>query len=197
MKQYRLLLWLLVMSAPLLAQQKVSFRGRVVRGGSFVKPIGNGLVFAVRSEKGDFMVRVEKPARGEKTGGDNLASCVTPPYHGPNALDIEGWELANDRTTAELAEAKTRTFRFVTNEADQKKACREMELEVYGPEKRSSDGTIVVGDEKFRAPAMGKGVLRIVKYRVQGGGAGKSPEIEWLSFRAEVELAVKRTRSIR
>jgi len=190
-KPHRLLLLLMFMSAPFLGQQKVAFSGRVAQGESFVKPIGKGLAFAVRSQNGHFTISVEKSARAGKAGGDNLASCVTPPYHGPNALTIEGWELGSERTKEEMAEAKRRMFQFVMNEADQKEACDEMKLEVYGPEKRNSDGTIVLGHENYRAPAMGKGVLRIVNYQLHGGGTDKSPEVDWLSFRAEIELPVK------
>lgn len=175
------------MIAPLLGQQRIAFSGRVTRGGSFIKPIGNGLVLAVRSENGDFTIRVEKAEKQSSSSQENFASCVTPPYHGPNALEIAAWELGKEKTEAELAENKARKFQFVMNEADQKKACDEMEREVYGPAKRSGDGTIVLGDENYRTPMMGKGVLRIVKYQLQDGGA-KDPEIESLSFRAEIEL---------
>ncbi len=190
MKLHRLLLCMLVMSTPLLAQQRITFSGRVSRGQSFVRPIGHGLVFEVRSENDDFTLSVARSASVGKAGGDNLARCVTPPFHGPNALEINGWELGNDRTRPELAEAKTRKFQFVMNEADQKKACQEMQAEVYGPAKQSSDGRIV-GDKNYRAPRMGKGVLRIVNYELQAGGEGKAPEIRWMSFRGEIELPAR------
>ncbi len=90
-------------------------QGHVVRGEKFQKDIGNGLVFElVPNDEGWYISVV--PAAGK---ADYDFTLSTPPFHGDNPTNVEGWQFGNASGTipADAAQSE-RDFSFVTSNAD-------------------------------------------------------------------------------
>ena len=99
-------------SQPLVqATSSIQFTGHVARGEKFQKDIGNDLVFQlVPIEYGWYINIVSKSEKGAY--GFTLA---TPPFHGVNPTQIEGWHFA---VPAPNAPQREREFLFVLNNKD-------------------------------------------------------------------------------
>ncbi len=175
----------LLVSASTLAQQTVDFSGTVKAGESYKHAIGHGLMFVVRPEDGDFTLGVEPAAHDN----DNFARCVTPPFHGPNPIDLLAWQFADAKqgkmSGAEPAALKHRQFQFVLNAADQKKACDELDAVLYQPPTISKDGSAQLGKPGYHEPPLGIGRVTIEKAEAS---QSPQPALEWVRFNVHIEF---------
>jgi len=175
------LLVLLYLSLPLLAQT-VSLAGTVKAGETCSQPIGHGLTLLVTTTS------IEVRGVGEK----NFAACVTPPYHGPNPLDIEPWEFVDKDNhplpDSQLQEELTRDFSFALSAADDEKACKELNVVLYTPPRTLQDGTVEYGNPGYREPPMGKGTVTLSHVTLDHLGKGETPQVSSFQFSARIDL---------
>ena len=103
-----------------------TFSGHVTRGQFYTHEIVKGLIFCLRPStswhKNDgWEIVISDTTDDKRNQGFN--GIVTPPFHGMNPIDIEGWHFRNDKNTAENdgsvnAPQKIREFNFVINRND-------------------------------------------------------------------------------
>jgi hypothetical protein len=103
-----------------------TFSGHVARGQVYTHEIVKGLIFCLRPNtlfhKNDGWKIVINDTMDDN-GEAGFNGIVTPPFHGTNAIDIEGSDFRNDKNTAENdgsgnAPQKIRKFNFVLNRSD-------------------------------------------------------------------------------
>ncbi len=148
--------------------QTVRFSGRVQTGQPYLRAIVRRLVLEVTTE--GIAVR---PLSG--AAGDNYAACATPPAHGPNSLDIEGWHF--DPARSEGAPGLRREFQFALTARSDKMECRLAEA-LYRDDQ-------VPG---YRAQRLGSGVLTLSDVKLSASGE----EVASFRFVAAVKLPRKR-----
>lgn len=99
----------------------VQFARHIIRNQVFEKDLGNNLVFRLTPNSNGWDADiVSKNAKQDDYG---FASIATPPFHGINALQIEGWHFRNTDNTAPNdgsinAPREKRNFSFVLNKVD-------------------------------------------------------------------------------
>lgn len=99
----------------------ISFRGHVVRNEVFQKDLENNMIFKLTPDENGWNVDIVSKDSGREDYG--FASIATPPFHGVNSLQIEGWHFRNEGNTAANdgsvnAPQDTRDFSFVLNKSD-------------------------------------------------------------------------------
>jgi len=186
----RLLLVMTMLLTPAMAQQKIQFSGAVRGTEIFRKDIGHGLVFVIGPPPGDdpddqgFAIQIQPAGQAQP---DNYLRCVTLPAHGPTAADLPASQFVNDSNEqlpdAELAPLRTRDLQFVLNSADQKKACDELDAELYGPQRVDpKTGAIVMGDPGYKAPLLGSAKVALKNIEIADLGQAKKAVLKSLTF---------------
>lgn len=121
----------------------------------------------------------------------NFAGIVTPPFHGPNTLDLEAWHFRNaDNTGPNRGDVNVpqedRDFEFVLTSPEYRVAASALDV-VLWPGDRSQaaqDSAQAVWDALPR----GSGVLKVTGKKLGGLVQGQRPWFESLRF--EVELRI-------
>lgn len=156
------------------------YSGSVRADHPYVHDIGRGLVLFVTTSS------IEVHAASAGSAADNYANCVTPPYHGPNALDLQPWEFAATQTNYPNYPRLERKFQFTLNAADNKAACDELSAALYGPQTMEKDGTVLIGKPDYKPPPLGTGVLTISKIELSQPKSGQEARIKSFRFVADI-----------
>jgi len=175
--------------ASLLAQQKVNFSGTLEAGKTYTHAIGHGLMFVVRPQDGDFTMGVVQISHDQ----DDLAACVTPPYHGPGPMSLLGWQFADAQRgrlpAGESTMLKKREFKFVLTAADSKKSCDELDAVLYLPAHKEKDGSLRLGTRDYQEPPLGLAQVTIENAELSHS---EPPVIQSLRFRVQIEFPKRR-----
>jgi hypothetical protein len=105
--------------------------------------------------------------------GDNFAAVATSPFHGVNALEVEGWHF-DPRVNAPQ---RVREFEFVLNERDWQMLMTALNSN-YDPAKALSG---------VRKITLGHGTWTITRMARSIGADGKSV-FRWIDFRLSLEI---------
>ncbi|HUI55523.1 MAG TPA: hypothetical protein VLY04_11155 [Bryobacteraceae bacterium] len=182
--------------APLAAQQKMQLSGAVRGTEAFRKDIGHGLMFVIEPAPGDdsddrgFVIQIQPAGQAQP---DDYVRCVTLPAHGPTAADLPASEFVNGANEqlpeTELAPLRTRELQFVLNTADQKKACDELDAELYGPQRVDpKTGAIVMGDPGYKGPPLGSAKVVLKNIELANLGKDKKAILKSLTFEVVIEF---------
>ena len=169
---------LLLICASVGAQQ-LHVEGSVQSHKPSIQSLGRGLVLVVTTDSIEVQLAPYQPA------GSNLAQCVTPPFHGPNAIYLDAWLFDPQRNDAEAAHR--REFSFTTKAADDKRACDELEVVLYEPPVKVN-GVSTIGTPGYKEPALGHGVLTLSNIRFSRPVSAQDSEIISFNFSAEITL---------
>lgn len=168
----------------------IRFIGEVVRGQTFEKEIGRGLVLRLTPGSGevaDWTISI-----GDKTDPESdFTSVVNSPYRGIiNHIYIAGWHLRNADNSGPNdgsinAPGNTRKFFFVLNKADAEEAARLLDKILWPATERGweeLDKNLALHE----AIPKGEGVLTIMDMELGNLAVGEQAWIEEMKF--EVEL---------
>lgn len=163
----------------------VVFEGEVARPQTYEHPIRDSLVFQVRIEGGDWIIWIGETAHLD----DDFARVVTPPLHGPHALDVMGWHFRNADNTGPgdgggNAPPKLREFDFVTNRRDYDRAWSALDCFYID----CNDLTTEQWNERYRTGPLGSGSLTFRELELDHLGAGQTPSVRRFSFKVELHL---------
>lgn len=115
-----------------------------------------------------------------QAGRDENLARLTPPLHGPNPCDIEGWHFRNaDNTGPNEAgdgnvNAPQREREFLFSPA--------VGVTIGGPDAQAA----VSSQEVEAVGRFGRGTLTIGDYRLRGLEPGQPPEFAWMRYAAEL-----------
>jgi len=160
------------------------FQSRISRGSIRVFPVGaRELIFRLTPDEYGWTVEMY-PAGYRDLNGDGLASIATPPYHGVNPLQIEGWHFRNARNTAPndgsvSAPQTQREFWFVLTKAD-------AQTVAYAYDQYNRGKT---PDFSPNVP-MGKGELVILNLKLGNLVPGSRAWIESMDFSVTLEFPI-------
>ncbi len=172
----RLALLSLVALLPLtssLSGRTFRFSDEVHKGGNVDREIGSGLHFCLIPLVGvgrnsGWIIRVGPSCRRE---APDFSGVVTPPFHGPNALEIQAWYFDPGAN----APHDLHEFQFVLNEADYDLAMRVLNNRA---ERESA---------KLATAAKGQGSLTITGRRMSASDGS----IDWIRFTVRLEWPKK------
>ena len=121
----------------------------------------------------------------------NFAGIVTPPFHGPNPLDIEAWHFRNADNTGPNrgdvpAPQAEREFEFVLTSPDYRVAASALDVVLWPGERSQAaqDSAQAVWDALRR----GTGVLKVTGMELGGLAEGGRPWFESMRFEVELQL---------
>ena len=153
--------------------QTASFQGTVKRGERFQHDLWDGL----RLELDPTDLGWEIVVRDTTRAAENLAR-LTPPLHGPNPTDIEGWHFRNQANTT-------------PNQGDVNVPQQErwfiFSREVGRSIQPADAATEVTEDEVERVRAQGRGALTIEDMVLSPPKRGEKAAIESMRFRIAIE----------
>jgi len=111
----------------------------------------------------------------------SFASVVTPPFHGPNPLNIMGWHFRDSTGTAP---GRERDFDFVLNDADQRAAASALDLILWPGDRglAAQDSAQAVWDNLPRG--QGKFKIKDVELVRVPAGSTDPPQIARMTFSA-------------
>jgi hypothetical protein len=98
--------------------------GILRQGERFQRAIGGGLFLRLVPQDGGWGMEIGPP-------GTDFASVVTPPFHGPNALQIYGWHFTRQGRGLGLGERERRHVQFVLSRAALAKEEHDLEGMLY------------------------------------------------------------------
>jgi hypothetical protein len=150
-----------------------SFVGRMVAGQSFARELGNKLFFCLTPESarsGDTVAWAVLIGPRCALPADNFASVVTPPLHGPNALDIAAWHFDPDVNAPQYL----RSFRFVLTKAD-------YDL-MFGLLRDRAAGNVLAAMD---ARGKGEGMVSILDLKRHKTATGEAA-FDWIEFEADL-----------
>lgn len=98
--------------------------GILRQGERFQHPIGGGLFLRLVPQDGGWGIEIGPPDA-------DFASVVTPPFHGPNALQILGWHFTLQGRVLGLGEGERRRMQFVLSRAALAKEEHDLEGMLY------------------------------------------------------------------
>jgi hypothetical protein len=169
-----------------LPAQEQRFTGSVKAGESYVHDLGRGLALVVTTSS------IAIQAFPLHEGGHDFIGCVTPPYHGPHATEIQAAQFVDEQnqplTGVELEDSRARDFKFTLSAGDDKAACENLETASRNPPRILADGTLVYGTPGYQFPPLGSGRVRLLEIKLSSLGPGKHAEIRSLSFEASIRL---------
>lgn len=169
-----------------LSDQVLKFGGEVSREQVFEYKIGPNLYFQLRPTGYGWKVWI-----GNKSQPfDNYVGVVTPPYHGMNAIYIEGWHFRNSDNTGpnvpgeKLVNApqKVRRFYFILNEEDHQIAYNSLNLQLFPEEEHEQIW------KKREQLEPREGQLTITKLELGNLVPGEDAWIENMEFEVELSL---------
>lgn len=144
--------------------RSVRFDSVAVRGTAYAHPITAELEFRLVPIEYGWLIWIGHPARPDA----NYAAIVTPPFHGPNPLVIEGWHLRNADNSGPNAPGEknvnvpqeTRSFVFALNSGDYARAQDALDLMLW-PQPHHSEAEIRLARESWEAIDRAEGVFTI------------------------------------
>jgi hypothetical protein len=161
-------------SPPWGLEKPTYIKGEVSQGQAFEYPIGNGLRLTLTPmpDADEWNIQV---ASGD---GDDYSTCVTPPFHGPNARQIMGWHFQAGQEMTPGAVGQKRWIEFVLSSEDHEAECKNLETGLYGKDRDWSNwGTHISGRCWFRPLTV-----------ELDDGKGNEQGIKLLTFDAECAL---------
>ena len=180
-------------SAPLPAAAEESsgatkFSGSVARGESFAQALPGGLELQLRPAERGWRIWVSDPGRPIR----DYAAIATPPFHGPNALVIEGWHFRNDDNSGPNEPGpknlnppqRGRGFFFVPTEADYFAAQAALAVALW-PAGRS-EAEVQAAGEDIQRIEKAEAILHVEKLELGNLILGKRAWIERMSFTVEL-----------
>jgi hypothetical protein len=179
--------------------QKVTFTGHASKGQLFSRRIADNLVFELRptaffgDEIGAWTIWVGDPRRGD----EGYASVVTPPFHGPNDLDLFGSYFRNADNSGPNdgsvnAPGVVRHFKFVADHAAYEEAGSLLECLLRGCAEMDFRDADAAYDSVVRDS--GTGTLTITDLKLGNLIVGQFPSIESITFIATLELPAQHVR---
>lgn len=170
----------------------LKFKGEVRRGQVFERSIDRRLTFRLNPDEYGWEIWI-----GDKTKPDrNYCAIITPPYHGINALDIEGWHFRSSDNSASVeargnnvnAPQEIRRFFFVLNEAGYLKASHALQRLLW-PYSYTASETEEAREAYDRIKKM-TGRLRIRSKELGNLKGGGRAWIERMRFEVEIGSAL-------
>lgn len=160
--------------------QQQHFSGAVRTSETYSHDLGRGLVLIVTTSS------IEVQSLPGARGGANYAGCVTPPFHGPNALDLQAWQFTSP--SQEQFVGPRREFQFALNAADDKADCAELNRVLYGSQTTSTKGAHTGNAPPFRAHPLGSGVVTLSNVQLNHPESTRDAKISSFSFVANITL---------
>ena len=162
------------------ARTRFRFTGTIQRGKKFARPLGDHLTFVLAPMEDGWGIQV----LDERLKYDTAR--LTPPFHGPNPVQIAGWHFRNrDNTGPNVGDMnfpqKIREFIF---------SPRFEQMIENGDDRYWNDPELVC-----EAARDGHGVLTIVRMRLGNLVPAQQAWIEEMQFRAEIVMNDSRGRS--
>ena len=154
---------------------ETTITGKVKKGEAFERTFGPGLIFSLQPTPLGWTITVRERGRDEDL------SRLTPPFHFvPNPRDLEGWHFRNADNTG-LNEAGAKNVNAPGEE-------REF---IFSPEVgRSIQGADAKAapteDEVEKVRAYGRGLLKIIEYRLNNLEVGQQAGFEWIRFEVTI-----------
>ena len=186
--------FLALLALLVIAQPRLHVAGTLRAGEAFRKDIGRGLILVLTPNDGldsGWTIEVQPADKS-----DDFMRCVTLPIHGPTQAHILASQFVDDENEKlpepALAEQKKRELQFVLNAADQKKACDELDVIAYGPQKTGKDGTVIIGTAGYKGPPLGGVTLLIPSVQLSNLGKGKQARLDSMSFEADLTFPTSR-----
>lgn len=160
----------------------ICFSGEVSDGEEFHRIINDKLEFRLRAS--DWTIEVSP--RVTKSGCEEFASVVSPPYRGHNALHFDE---SYGVTAEEEVSWSPREFEFVTNCEDYSIEAKRLEIVLwpYSFTKQEADKALA----ELGTSPVGKGRLWVTASRVSHASDtpdDKLGKIEWMRFAVEIRL---------
>lgn len=151
--------------------QTFTFSGELNAGDRFEHSLGRGLIFLLVPINDGWTAEIQ--LRG--ANGDNLASCVCYPLHGPRVFEIQSSDYFNENHYHPVKN-DMRSINFSLTGRDYAKACHELGV-IDGDVRR---GSTTIGTPGFWFPPTGRCTLHV---NIRG-----KTSIEHLSFSANVRM---------
>lgn len=159
------------------------FYGDVKGGKTFEKRLRSGLTFELRPTKdGGFSIWLGDGGRRQ----EDFCAVVTPPFHGPNPLNIAGFELISEEVSrSRNRPGRSREFRCVTSREDfikaqwalrrvlhppvgQPKVAEDEARRLYELYQRTAlEGGLTVGDVRLSNPEGKLPSIQTMRFRVR------------------------------
>ncbi len=161
---------------------QVSFEGKAIRGQSFEREFGQGLLFRLVYFEGDgqgWEIWVGDKAQPDQ----NFSASVTPPYRGPNGRYIMGLDFGRP----ELDPQRPRRFYFVLNQSDHQLASDEL-YKLLWPY-MFSETEVKQARETRDAIPTASGTLTITNMEIRETIEGGYPSIDFIEFEADINLS--------
>ena len=172
-------------SATAAAPRIYRFAGSVRAGERFERRFADSLRFVLRpsDENGWSIVVAQEDSLAD------YAAIVTPPFHGPNPVQIEAWHFRNDGNTGPSQgpwPGEERGFSFVTNRRDYDAAASALDVMLW-PNGRP-DAVVDSARAAFDALSTGSGRLNISALKLRELGAGRQPRFESIQFEVRLRM---------
>lgn len=177
----------------LIENKKIHFEGIVIRGQSYQQSINKTLNFKLTPTQYGWEIWV-----GSKTDNEaNYCNIATPPFHGINAICIDGWHFRNSDNSANNevgdknvpAPQEDREFAFVLNKKDYKYVSKLLDKILYPQnisDKEQDDAT-----DEFFSYRKGRGLLHIKDLELGNLILDQQAWIEKMEFIVDVEIPEK------
>jgi hypothetical protein len=167
--------------------QLITFKGHVMAGEEFSRPVGSGLVFVLSPTETGWGMEIDGPDSTASIGTTDYLGIATPPYHPDRIAFIDA---SYGQTVQQAVKFSPREFHFALNE----KQFREIG-KVVKTAFRGGDGTNAAEQQEAEDPVRdqmheitGNGRLSITGFRLGKVKGGSTDAIMAISF--EVELHV-------
>lgn len=172
--------------------KKIHFEDVVVRGQSYQKSINKILNFKLIPTEYGWEISVENKI----DSGNNYCEIATPPFHGINAIYIDGWHFRNSDNSANneageqsVAPQENRGFAFVISKKDYNYVSKLLDKILYPQnisEKEQEDAT-----DEFFAYKKATGLLHIKKLKLGNLIVEKQAWIEKMEFSVDIQFPEK------
>jgi hypothetical protein len=181
----------------LFAQQRpLRFQGEVMRGGTFRKEIGRGLVLVLKPDDEGWTVAVEPAVKAGVNQGAacemDYAAVVAVPMRGYREVDLSA---TYGNTAQEAVALSPREIDFVLSADDCKREAERRTKLMWSYSYSAKE--VQDAEAKFATSPEGKIVLKVIDSKVSAAGVlveGKDPgKIDWLKFEVVVTFPVKAT----
>lgn len=170
-----------------------AFGGTATRAEITERALPGGLVFRLDPYEAGWLIWVGDPAKPE----ENFAAAVTPPFHGPNPLIIEGWHFRNaDNTGPNQPGPKNvnvpqegRPFRFVLDGQNFDRAMAALAILLWSGGKSAQE--IAIARNDYEALETATGQLDVMDLDLGNLAPGARAWIERMAF--SVQLCLPRS----
>lgn len=154
--------------------ETLRFSGHLRAGESFERPLSRGLVFCLLpGGEQSWSISIARTCLGRDA---DFASIATPPYRGPNPLQIDAWHFLPDARQF----SNTREFRFVLNESDH---ARILGL-LQDRDQRDAGEILRLAEELGK----GAGTVEIIRVEIVPGKDPADAKFVRMRFRAAIRI---------